>query len=181
MTFSFSTDRLRIRPWSRSDRGALARMTGDADMMRYLSQGQPWSDERIDELAGRIDAHRARHGISFGALEWRASGEVVGLSGLQQLDSGEFELGWWIWKDYWGQGLAIEGTRPFVDHARDAMGLDRLVAVIDPGNAASRRVAEKLGMSFEGIKSARETMAMRPDEPIAFYAMALGRAGETAP
>jgi len=180
MPFRFTTERLLIRPWLTSDRGALARLTGDADMMRYLSDGKPWSDERIDELADRIEVHLARHGISFGALAWRASGEVVGLAGLQQLDSGDFELGWWIWKDHWGQGLATEGTRPFVDHARDAMGLRRLVAVIDPDNAASRRVAEKLGMRFEGMRSARETMAMRPDEPIAFYAMTLRGARETS-
>jgi RimJ/RimL family protein N-acetyltransferase len=53
------------------------------------------------------------------------------------------------------------------------MGLRRLVAVIDPDNLASRRVAEKLGMHFERIRSARETMANRPDAPIAFYAMTL--------
>ncbi|MEE4330366.1 MAG: GNAT family N-acetyltransferase, partial [Wenzhouxiangella sp.] len=92
---------------------------------------------------------------------------------LQQLDNGEFELGWWIWKDYWGQGLAAEGTAPFIDHARDKMGLSRLVAVIDEDNTASRRVAEKLGMVFRGMKSARETMKIRPDVPIAYYAMTL--------
>jgi len=180
MTFHFTTERLHIRPWLQTDRGALVRMTGDAEMMRYLSNGEPWSDARIDELAGRIEAHLARHEISFGALERRDSGEVIGLAGLQQLDSGDFELGWWIWKDYWGQGLAIESVRPFIEHARDEMGLDRLVAVIDADNTASRRVAEKLGMVFEGMKSARETMAMRPDEPIAFYAMTLEGGAEAA-
>lgn len=180
MTFHFTTDRLHIRPWLQSDRAALARLTGDAEMMRYLSNGEPWSDVRIDELAARIEAHLARHGISFGALERRDSGEVIGLAGLQQLDSGDFELGWWIWKDYWGQGLAMEGTQPFIEHARDQLGLSRLFAVIDPDNLASRRVAEKLGMVFEGIKSARETMAMRPDEPIAIYAMALAGGAEAA-
>jgi ribosomal-protein-alanine N-acetyltransferase len=173
MSFEFTTDRLRIRPWTRDDREALVRFTSDAGMMRYITQGEIWSDERIDELTDRIERHLALHGICFGALERRDSGEIVGLSGLQQLDSGEFELGWWIWKDYWGQGLAIEGTRPFIDHARERMGLTRLVAVIDKDNVASKRVAEKLGMAFEGMKSARETMAIRPDTPVAFYGMAL--------
>lgn len=173
MSFEFTTERLRIRPWSASDRDALARFTGDAEMMRYITSGEIWTDERMDELTERIEAHLYKHGICFGALESLDSGEVVGLSGLQQLDSGEFELGWWIWKDYWGRGLALEGTLPFIDYARNTMGLDRLVAVIDEGNDASRRVAEKLGMGFEGMKSAKETMAIRPDVPVAFYAMVL--------
>jgi [ribosomal protein S5]-alanine N-acetyltransferase len=51
------------------------------------------------------------------------------------------------------------------------MGLERLVAVIDPPNAASIRVAEHLGMKFECIKSATDTIAKRPDIPIAYYGM----------
>ncbi len=53
------------------------------------------------------------------------------------------------------------------------MGLDRLVAVIDPPNAASIKVAEHLGMAFECIKSAAETLARREDIPIAYYGMTL--------
>lgn len=75
----------------------------------------------------------------------------------------------WIWKDYWGQGFATEAARAFVDYARDVMGLTTLVAVIDPPNAASKAVAEKLGLRFECIKSARETISRCEDLPIAFY------------
>jgi [ribosomal protein S5]-alanine N-acetyltransferase len=58
-------------------------------------------------------------------------------------------------------------------HAREVMGLERLVAVIDPPNAASIRVAEHLGMEFECLKSATDTIAKRPDIPIAYYGMSL--------
>lgn len=62
------------------------------------------------------------------------------------------------------------------------MGLKRLVAVIDEPNLASRRVAEKLGMTFQCVRSARETNARRPDLPIAYYAMPLHKPeGETGP
>jgi len=180
MSFEFITPRLRIRPWTATDRSALARLTGDADMMRFISDGQPWSDDRLDELIARIDTHLEAHGVAFGALERRDDGEVLGLAGLQRLDGGDFELGWWVWKDFWGQGLAVEAARPFIDHAREVMGLGRLVAVIDEDNAASRRVAEKLGLMFECTKSARETMAIRPDSPIAFYAMDLSQTGSAS-
>lgn len=173
MAFRFETERLVIRPWSPEDRDALARMAGDAVMMRYVTDGEVWSDQRVDELMARIETHLGKHGICFAAIEQKSTGEVVGLSGLQQLDDGNFELGWWVWKDYWGQGFALEGTQPFVTHARENMGLDRLVAVIEPENTASKRVAEKLGMHFECMKSAQQTMAVRPDRPIAYYAMTL--------
>lgn len=168
-----TTERLTIRPWAPADRPALERMAFDPEMMRYVSGGEPWTDARVDAFLERQAGYLQRHGLAFGAVELRDTGEVIGTSGLQPLDSGEFEIGWWIWKAHWGRGLAVEATRPVIEHARSAMGLDRLVAVIDPPNAASIRVAEKLGMHFERRMSARETRAERPDQPIVLYAMTL--------
>lgn len=170
---TLETDRLIIRPWRSEDRPAIARMAGDAEMMRYVTRGQTWSDEAIDQMLERQHRHLARHGVCFGATELRSSGEVIGVVGMQQLDDGEFELGWWIWKDHWGQGYATEAARVFVEYARDVMALKTLVAVIDPPNIASKVVAEKLGLRFECTRSACETISRREDEPIAFYRMRL--------
>jgi len=173
MSFCFVTARLTVRPWAESDRRALARMAMDKDMMRYVTQGRPWDDAKIDEFLERQARHVDRHGVSFGAVEEKASAEVIGLAGMQPHDDGQFELGWWIWKDHWGKGYATEAIRPFVDYTREVMELPRLVAIIDPPNQASKRVAEKIGMQFVCIKSARETIAAREDIPIAYYSMSL--------
>jgi ribosomal-protein-alanine N-acetyltransferase len=170
---ALETERLRLRPWQADDRPALERMARDAEMMRYVTHGRTWSDDAIDELLERQARHLELHGVCFFAAELKAGGEVVGLVGLQPLDSGEFELGWWIWKDYWGQGLATEAARVFVDHAREVMNLDSLVAVIEPDNAASIRVADKLGLRFERRLPASQTLARRDDEIIALYRISL--------
>ena len=173
MSFELITARLRLRPWQAADRPALKRMVRDPEMMRYITQGRTWADEEVDELLNRQARHLENHGVCFGAVELRATGEVIGLVGLQPHDDGQFELGWWIWKEHWGRGYATEAAQAFVSHAREVMGLDRLVAVIDPPNAASIKVAEHLGMAFECIKSAAETLARREDIPIAYYGMKL--------
>lgn len=173
MTFSLTTERLHIRPWLESDRPALERMARDPEMMRYVTRGRTWSDDEVDEILDRQARHLVDHGICFGAVVLAESGEVVGMVGMQPHDDGQFELGWWIWKGHWGRGYATEAAAAFVAYARDVMSLRRLVAVIDPPNVASIKVAEKLGMRFECIKSARETIAKREDMPIAYYAMAL--------
>ena len=164
-----STPRLQIRPWRTRDRPALERMAVDRDMMRYVTGGEPWSAERIDAFLLRQARAYEEHGLAFGAVTHRAHDRVIGLAGIQPLDSGAFELGWWIWKDHWGQGYATEAALAVTAHARYALGLDRLYAVIDPPNAASIRVAEKLGMTFHQRVSARETRAERPDQPISLY------------
>ncbi|HRQ65994.1 MAG TPA: GNAT family N-acetyltransferase [Xanthomonadaceae bacterium] len=173
MSFRFETSRLTLRPWLADDLPWLMRMAGDAEMMRYITGGRTWSTENADEFLGRQARHMANHGVCMGAANLRGSDEVIGIIGMQPHDDGQFELGWWVWKDHWGQGYAFEGIQPFIAHAHKEMGLTRLVAVIDPDNAASKRVAEKLGMRFECIKSARETVAQREDVPIAYYGMSI--------
>jgi len=54
-----------------------------------------------------------------------------------------------ISKPYWGQGLGTEAARAILDYGFDNLQLPRLVCVIDEENTASKRVAEKIGMTFE--------------------------------
>lgn len=175
MAFFFPTSRLSIRPWRERDRPALERMATDLDMMRFVT-GSAWPAEQIDEFMARQQRHLRNHGVCFGAVELGDRMQVIGVAGMQPLTGGsfdgEFELGWWIWKDFWGQGLALEAIAPFVPHARN-MGLPRLLAVIDPPNSASIRVAEKLGMRYERTVSASETVATRENKPACIYAMSL--------
>lgn len=170
---SFITRRLLIRPWRSDDRDELCRWTGDTAMMRYITDGRPWNEEDVDEFMARQQRHLDAYGACFNAVQRLDDMRLIGLAGMQQLDTGEFELGWWVWKDYWGHGYAPESIMPYVEHARDIMKLRRLVAVIDPPNSASIRVAEKIGMRFERNMSASDTLAKRPEKVISLYAMPL--------
>jgi len=60
----------------------------------------------------------------------------------------ETEVGWRFVRTSWGYGYATEAASVAVQHAFDTVGTAYLVADIDPRNAASIRVAEKLGMRF---------------------------------
>ena len=48
-----------------------------------------------------------------------------------------------------GRGFATEAAAACRAHARDRLGVDRLVAIIHPDNTPSKRVAERIGLSFE--------------------------------
>jgi len=98
------------------------------------------------------------------------SGHFLGYCGLFALDNvngrAESELGYRLLPEYWGQGLASEAARAVVRDAWENQGLDRIISLIDPDNAASRRVAEKLGMRLEG-----QVMMPGYDHPDLVYAM----------
>lgn len=173
MTKLLSTHRLLIRTWQPCDRVALQQMTGDAQMMHYLSDGRAWRDDEIDEFLARQQAHQARHNICMGVLATHAAAAVVGVAGLQPLDDGTFELGWWVWKDHWGLGYASEAGRALIQHAREAMQLPQVLAVIDPGNQASIRVAESIGMRYLCQKPACKTVARRGERIVSIYQLTL--------
>ncbi len=171
--FSLSTERLEIRAWRPGDRPALERMVADGDMMRHLTHGRAWSIDEVDEFLQRQAAQLTAHGVCMGPLVLRGSTDVVGVAGIQPLDlPGEYELGWWVWKAYWGLGYASEAGRALRAFAAEQMGLSRVFAVIDPDNAASIRVAEKIGMRFDRRTTARETAARREDIDVVLYVTA---------
>jgi RimJ/RimL family protein N-acetyltransferase len=61
----------------------------------------------------------------------------------------EIELGWMLAPPAWGRGYATEAGRAIRDEAFERLELESIVAVHHPANAASGRIMEKLGMTFE--------------------------------
>jgi RimJ/RimL family protein N-acetyltransferase len=77
---------------------------------------------------------------------------VIGDCGLEimELDGvTEYELGYDLRRDHWGQGFATEAAMAVKAHALGALQLPRLVSLVRSGNRRSARVAEKLGMVWE--------------------------------
>jgi ribosomal-protein-alanine N-acetyltransferase len=97
---------------------------------------------------------QGRRGI---ALAWtvRYGGEFAGEVTVWHIAWGSnrsAEVGYWIDERLAGRGIMPTALAMTVDHCFLEMGLHRLVASIQPGNAASRRVVEKLGFRDEGIR-----------------------------
>ena len=91
------------------------------------------------------------HGFGQWIAILKDSGEFAGQCGLtvQEVEGKEeVEIGYLFLRRFWGRGLATEAARVVRDHGF-ALGYDRLISIIDPGNLASRRVAEKTGLTLE--------------------------------
>ena len=112
----------------------------------------------------------ATRGYGRFACVWKATGEVIGFSGIKYVpEISDNELGYRFLPEYWGRGLATEAGRASIDFARDTLRLERLVALIHPDNVASVGVVAKLGFALE-----RQTAySGLPDIAIDVYARAL--------
>lgn len=148
-----STARLRLRPLRAEDADDLHAVYSHPLVEAWIG---PHSRERVvDEIAYQVTA-QAERGWSVWAVEHRDHGRFLGDCGLQPLEhrGPEVELGYDLHPDVWGQGLATEAVRAVVDAALGPLALERLVAVVKPANAASRRVLEKAGLSAAGRRGA---------------------------
>lgn len=99
------------------------------------------------QLAGIEDPERARYKLSI-VFE----GRVIGTGGVELRGPHTGEIGYVLGHEYWGKGLATEAAALLVDFALDGLGLHRVEGHTEPSNTASRRVLEKCGMAFEGVR-----------------------------
>jgi ribosomal-protein-alanine N-acetyltransferase len=180
--FRIETERLIIRPWAPPDEPGFRQMVADPEMMRYISHGQPWSEERIAEFFARQNRHLAARGHCLGALIERATGRIAGLSGLQPMGTtADVEIGWWVMRDRWGRGLGTEAGAGALRHAWETLGLRRVTAVALPANRASIHIMEKLGMRYERHATGRELGLAAPDVEVVVYAIERGAGADVAP
>ncbi len=168
--FLIETECLLIRPWEPEDDAGFRAMVGDAEMMRHISAGQPWGEERIAEFFARQRRHLAAHGCCMGALVERKASRLAGVCGLQPLGkTSDFEVGWWVVKGLWGSGLATEAGAAALRFGWDTLDLPRIKAIAVPDNRASIRVMEKLGMTFERQATGLDLGLVSPDVTVVVH------------
>jgi len=143
------TARLLLRPWRDEDLEPYARLNADPEVMRHFPA--PLTREESDRHAAAIRERAARGEPSLWAVEVPGVAPFIGFVGLAvpSFDAPFtpcVEVGWRLAKEHWGQGYATEGARAAIGHAFGVLGLDEVVSFTSVGNAASRRVMEKLGM-----------------------------------
>jgi RimJ/RimL family protein N-acetyltransferase len=144
------TERLVLRAPCAADAEALARLI---------------NDRRIAVNTARIPyPYKLEDAEHFIATVNRKDGEVaflitlddalIGGCGVAGSDNGP-ELGYWVGVPFWGQGFATEAARAVIDHAFGRLGHERLEAGARVSNPASRRVLEKCGFQWTGVRLAK--------------------------
>lgn len=145
--------RLSLRPWRPEDLAPLHALNGDADSMRHFPAAMTRAES--DAWAARLQAHIDRHGWGFWAVEERGGAPFVGVVGLMNIPwearfTPAVEVGWRISPAFRRRGYAEEAARLALDFGFGRLGLREIVAFTVPGNVASWRLMERLGMRPDG-------------------------------
>jgi RimJ/RimL family protein N-acetyltransferase len=145
------TERLRLRPLRMSDADGLLRLQQASEMMRYFGDGHGYGADESRLWLEWYVAMWDLEGYGFWAVERKAHEGFAGWLGVSKVwDPPELmpvsEVGWFIDRDCWGQGLATEGAREALRFAFGPLRLPRVIARYNADNRASGRVMEKIGM-----------------------------------
>lgn len=139
------TERLLLRRVTVEDIDELVRIHADPDITRFMDVFE--HDEAIRWLH-RVDQNWAEHGYGRMAVTDRATGRLLGRTGLGYLPQfAETELGWTLRRDAWGRGYATEAARACMDWAFREFDIPYLTSLIESDNDRSIRLAKRLGMT----------------------------------
>ncbi|MBP1576411.1 MAG: GNAT family N-acetyltransferase [Oscillospiraceae bacterium] len=145
------TERLMLRPWQKEDADDLFRYASDP----MVGPSAGWLPHQNREESRRIIETVLSAEETY-ALVFKQTGEVIGSVGIMlpgrgnlPMEKGEAELGYWIGKPFWGQGLVPEAVQVLLSRCFSGLGCQKVYIVYFSGNHKSKRVSEKCGFLFE--------------------------------
>ncbi len=146
----FYTPRTTLRPLALADAAAMHGLFGDPETMRFWD-ALPSAD--LAETTARVER------LVTADPYWQVGWAILANSGGALLGFVNFHgrvpawrrlsVGYMLGRAWWGQGLMEEAMTPFLDHCFGALEAHRVEALIEPGNVASARLAQRLGFARE--------------------------------
>lgn len=147
------TERLALRRFTLGDADFILELVNEPSFIQNIGDRgvRTYSDAEKYLENGPISSY-ARNGFGLLAVTLNDTGQPIGMCGLIKRDTLEdVDIGFAFSPRFWSKGYAFEAAQAVMNHAKDVLGLKRVVAIVDPNNAGSIRVLEKLGMIFEKI------------------------------
>ena len=141
---TLETDRLMLRPWRETDAEDLYRLARDPDVGPSAGWLPHTSVEHSREIIRTILSKPTVWAVC------KKDGQLIGnihldfASPLRERDN-ECELGYWLGKPFWGQGLMTEAAQALLRYAFDTLDVPAVWCGYYDGNDRSRRVQKKLG------------------------------------
>ncbi len=147
------TERLTLREFAPNDAKFIVELLNEPSFIQNI--GDPGvrtlSDAEKYLENGPISSY-ARNGFGLLAVTLNDTGQPVGMCGLIKRPTLEdVDIGYAFLPKFWSEGYALESAQAVISHAKDILDLKRVVAIVDPANARSIHLLEKVGMTFVKI------------------------------
>ncbi len=144
------TTRLILREWEHEDLEELYKILADHETMSFWPE--PFTRKGVQDWIESSQQRFKKYGFGRMAIIHKASKRIIGDCGFKRViidGNEENDLGYIVFKDFWGQGLGSEATKAAFEYGIHQLGLKRIVANMEDTHLISRSVAEKIGMKLE--------------------------------
>ena len=150
---TIDTGRLLLRDFTADDAAFVLRLVNQPAFLRYIGdRGVRTLDDARRYIADGPVASYALHGHGLMRVVRKSDGVEVGMCGVLKRDTlPDPDIGFSFFPEYWSQGYALESARAVMRHARETLGLGRILAITTVDNEPSMRLLGKLGFRPEGI------------------------------
>ena len=145
------SDKFILRPFKKGDEASLAKHINDKTIAHntlripypYTAKDARWWISHNLEVAKQKKKTELNFAITI-------NGEVVGSIGFDPIEGHRAEIGYWLGKKYWGQGIMTDAIKLMVKYGFSKLELKRIYADVFPFNKASAKVLQKAGFQYEG-------------------------------
>jgi RimJ/RimL family protein N-acetyltransferase len=145
------TKRLILRHFRIEDGEFIVRLLNESAFKKFIGDKgvRTVDDAKTYLVDGPLDSYD-RFGYGLNVVELKESGKPVGMCGLvRRVSLDDADIGYAFLEQYRSNGYAVESANAIMKHARDTLGLQRIVAIVAPENYSSLRLLEKIGLTFE--------------------------------
>jgi ribosomal-protein-alanine N-acetyltransferase len=162
------TGRLELHPFTEGDADFVLRLLNEPSFLRYIGdRGVHDLESARRYIAEGPVAGYASHGHGLMRVVRKTDGAALGMCGVLKRDSlPDADIGFSFFPDYWSQGYAFESAAAVMRHARETLGVGRILAITTQDNEPSMRLLGKLGFRFDRmIAMGTEELRLYVNEP----------------
>jgi RimJ/RimL family protein N-acetyltransferase len=146
------TERLILRWWQASDHVPFVNLNADPRVMEFFPA--TLSPAETEAMISKIEERMRQQGFGLWAAEVKRTKDFIGFIGLSVPGytlpfSPCVEIGWRLAFDYWGNGYAQEGANAAIGFGFEKLHIKEIVSFTTAGNLRSRRVMERIGMTYD--------------------------------
>ncbi len=170
MAFTVETERLLLREFTLADAPYMLRQLNEPSFIKNIADRGVRNVQQAEAYLQNGAMASYKHcGFGFWAVIEKSSQQIIGMCGLVKRDNLPHpDLGYSFLPEYFGQGFAFEATHACLLAAKKQFQLQKLLAIVNVENAASRKLLEKLGFQYQRM------IALYDNEPdLCLYAIAL--------
>ena len=159
------TERLLIKTPEIDDKFELTQLINDKDVIKWLSDIPfPYTLNHAEEFIERSQEETLKQ-ESYNLMIFH-NGKMLGGIGLRDFYNESCQVGYWLGKQYWGNGFATEALKSISDFGFGQLNLEEIYASYKIGNKGSKRVLMKCGFQFYREKKEFDSVLLKEESLI---------------